>query len=125
MVTKTANTGCKISQGKGKNSPRKRALAQSADATLRLGLATWDVCTYPEGKDNFPVGGISWYEAAAYAKFVGKSLPSILHVNRAAYRWLAARIIERSNFCGSGPVLGARKQGVSFYGSYDMGGNVR
>ncbi len=31
-----------------------------------------------------PSTGISWYEAAAYAEFAGKSLPTIYHWNRAA-----------------------------------------
>ena len=33
---------------------------------------------------EYPVGGVSWYEAAAYAKFAGKSLPTVYHWVRAA-----------------------------------------
>jgi serine/threonine protein kinase len=110
--------------------PEKRlswqeAMTQFVDATGRPGPATWEVGTYPEGKDNYPVDGISWYEAAAYAEFVGKSLPSIFHWNRAADTWHAASIIERSNFSGNGPLPVGSKHGVSFYGTFDMAGNVR
>jgi len=103
----------------------KEAVALFVDATGRPGPATWEVGTYPEGRDNYPVGGISWYEAAAYAEFVGKSLPSIFHWNRAAYLWNAASIIARSNFSGIGPVPVGSEQGVSFFGTFDMAGNVR
>ena len=37
-----------------------------------------------DGQADFPVGGVSWYEAAAYAAFAGKSLPTIYHWYRAA-----------------------------------------
>ena len=37
----------------------------------------WQLGTYAEGAGDLPVGGVSWYEAAAYAEFLGKSLPSV------------------------------------------------
>ena len=58
-------------------------MAHFRDATGRPGPATWDLGSYPDGQDEHPVAGVSWYEAAAYAKFAGKSLPTIYH-------WLAA-----------------------------------
>ena len=39
---------------------------------------------YPKGLEKHPVAGVSWYEAAAYAEFAGKSLPTIYHWSRAA-----------------------------------------
>jgi serine/threonine protein kinase/formylglycine-generating enzyme required for sulfatase activity/dienelactone hydrolase len=103
----------------------EEAIAQFVDATGRPGPSNWEVGAYPEGKDNYPAGGISWYEAAAFAEFVGKSLPSIFHWNRAAYTWYAPSIISQSNFSGNGPVSVGSKQSLSFYGTYDMEGNVR
>ena len=43
------------------------------------GPATWELGSYPEGKADYPVGGVSWYEAAAYAEYAGKSLPTVHH----------------------------------------------
>ena len=34
-----------------------------------------------------PVGGVSWYEAAAYARFAGKSLPTL-------HEWWGAAIFS-------------------------------
>ena len=47
------------------------------DLTGRPGPAGWQLGTFPEGAQNLPVAGVSWYEAAAYANFVGKSLPTV------------------------------------------------
>jgi eukaryotic-like serine/threonine-protein kinase len=41
------------------------AMAEFEDTTGRRGPSTWELGTYPEGKDDYPVGGVSWYEAAA------------------------------------------------------------
>jgi dienelactone hydrolase len=109
----------------GKKLSWEKAMAHFVDATGRQGPATWELGTYPQGRDNDPVGGVSWYEAAAYAEFVGKSLPSIFHWYRAANTWHAASIIPQSNFSDEGPVPVGSKQGISAYGTYDMAGNVR
>ena len=67
------------------------------------GPATWVHGSYPDGQDEFPVSGVSWYEAAAFAKFAGKSLPTIYHWNGASGRLtLAEEIIPRSNLEGPG-----------------------
>ena len=54
------------------------------DSTGRPGPATWEVGNFAAGKADYPVGGVSWYEAAAYASFRGKSLPTVYHWVRAA-----------------------------------------
>ncbi|MGI9044507.1 MAG: SUMF1/EgtB/PvdO family nonheme iron enzyme [Gemmatimonadaceae bacterium] len=73
------------------------------DRTGRAGPAGWEGGDFPTGQDQIPVGGVSWYEAAAYAKFTGKSLPSMYHWNRAATRAMGALIIPGSNYGGRGP----------------------
>ena len=59
-------------------------MARFRDATGRAGPATWELGSYPEGQADYPVGGISWFEAAAYAEFAGKSLPTLYHWYRAS-----------------------------------------
>jgi cephalosporin-C deacetylase-like acetyl esterase/predicted Ser/Thr protein kinase len=109
----------------GKTISWEQALAEFKDRTGRPGPATWEMSNYPEGRGDHPVGGISWYEAAAYAQFVGKSLPTIYHWDRAADTPQSSYIIPLSNFSNldSEPVGGS--QGVSSYGVHDMAGNVR
>jgi formylglycine-generating enzyme required for sulfatase activity len=62
----------------------EEAMAEFKDKTGRPGPATWEMSDYPEGQDNYPATGISWYEAAAYAEFAEKSLPTAYHWDRAA-----------------------------------------
>ena len=59
--------------------PFAEAIARFRDATGRVGPATWEIGSYPEGHADYPVAGISWFEAAAYAEFAGKSLPTLYH----------------------------------------------
>ncbi len=65
----------------------KEAMAELRDRTGRPGPSTWELGDYPEGQTDYPVTGVSWYEAAAYAEFVGKSLPTIYHWRKAAGTW--------------------------------------
>ncbi len=60
--------------------------------------------SYPEGAANLPVAGVSWFEAAAYAEFMGKELPTVYHWQQAAfYIPISSDVISLSNFAGKGP----------------------
>jgi formylglycine-generating enzyme required for sulfatase activity len=48
-------------------------MALFVDKTDRPAPSTWDLGNYPVGQDDYPVDGVSWYEAAAYAEFVGRA----------------------------------------------------
>lgn len=94
------------------------------DKTGRPGPATWVEGEYPRGQDNYPVTGVSWFEAAAYAEFAGKSLPTIYHWTAAASQEGAASILPASNFGGVGPAAIGTYQGMTWTGAFDMAGNV-
>jgi len=101
------------------------ALTQLRDATGRPGPSTWELGAYPEGQDRMPVRGISWYEAAAYARFAGKMLPTVHHWRRAAPLGIYSDILELSNFSNKGPAPVGTYKGLGEYGTYDMAGNVK
>jgi dienelactone hydrolase/predicted Ser/Thr protein kinase len=107
----------------------EEAMAEFRDSTGQPGPATWELGSYPAGQEDLPVAGVSWYEAEAYAEFVGKSLPSIYHWNRAAWTNAGFRdispVIRLSNFGGAGPSRGGRNPGLNPYGTYDLAGNVK
>ena len=101
------------------------AVARFTDKTGRYGPATWEVGNYPEGEDDYPVTGVSWYEAAAYAEFRGKSLPTIYHWNLAALIWASSEIIPLSNLNGKRTVPVGSQHAMNRFGTNDLAGNVR
>jgi dienelactone hydrolase len=101
------------------------AMARFRDKTGRPGPATWEVGDYPAGQGDFPVTGVSWYEAAAYARFAGKSLPTIFHWSRAAETRDASWIVPASNFKGTGLLPAGTSGGLGPFGTLDMAGNAR
>jgi formylglycine-generating enzyme required for sulfatase activity/cephalosporin-C deacetylase-like acetyl esterase len=106
----------------------EEGMAAFRDTTGRPGPATWELSTYADGRDEFPVDGVSWFEAAAYADFAGKALPTVFHWFRASDAGLFvlfSDIIESSNFAGQGAAAAGRHDGMSPYGNYDMAGNVK
>jgi formylglycine-generating enzyme required for sulfatase activity/dienelactone hydrolase len=101
------------------------AMTRFTDRSGRPGPATWEAGDFPAGQAQYPVAGVSWYEAAAYAKFAGKSLPTMFHWVRAARTTASAFIVPYSNFDGHGPAPVGTYQGFGPYGTLDMAGNVR
>lgn len=108
----------------GRESGWEQAMARFRDKTGRPGPATWELGRYPEGLGNYPVGGVSWYEAAAYAEFAGKSLPTIFHWARAAFG-SATDITALSRFGGEGTAPVGGSNAISSWGVDDLAGNVR
>jgi formylglycine-generating enzyme required for sulfatase activity/dienelactone hydrolase len=109
----------------GRTLPWDEAMRELRDATGRPGPATWQLGTYPDGQEDFPVGGVSWYEAAAYADFAGRSLPTVYHWYRAAQGvGNFSEILQLSNFGGQGPARRGQYLGLAPFGTYDMAGNV-
>jgi predicted Ser/Thr protein kinase len=110
----------------GKQLTWDEAMALFCDPIGRPGPATWEFGTYPEGKEDFPVSGISWYEAAAYAEFSGKSLPTVYHwYHTSGINSQFGDIVRFSNFSTKGPERVGSYRGLGPFGTYDMAGNIK
>tara|TARA_Y100001970_G_scaffold179646_1_gene218718 strand:+ start:488 stop:2749 length:2262 start_codon:yes stop_codon:yes gene_type:complete len=109
----------------GKTIDWEAAMELFVDKSGLSGPSTWSNGTYQSNQENYPVTGVSWYEARAYAKWVGKTLPTIYHWYKAAMFWGESTVISpRSNFSGMPSEVG-KYNVLSSYGCYDMAGNAR
>jgi dienelactone hydrolase len=103
----------------------ENAMALFKDATGRPGPEAWELSAHTVDRADLPVTGVSWYEAAAYAEFAGKSLPTIHHWVHAASIGASAHIIPLSNFSNKGLAPVGSHDGLGYVGTYDMAGNAR
>jgi dienelactone hydrolase len=102
------------------------AMSEFRDATGRPGPSTWELGLHPEGQDDYPVHGVSWYEAVAYARFAGRQLPTVHHWRHASgSAGYFSNVLEFSNFSGKGPARVGTYQGIGPYGTFDMAGNAK
>ena len=107
------------------------ARARFVDRTGRAAPAEWELATYPDGKAEFPVTGVSWYEAVAYARFRHLSLPTLHHWVRFALAPLengfivGPNVAAASRFLADGPVEAHTQLGLGPWGTYNTAGNVR
>jgi len=120
----------------GKELSWEEAMREFVDQTGLSGPSTWSAGTFPEGQGDHPVSGVSWYEAAAYAEYAEKNLPTSNHWNvaRGALTTMV-RAFQLGGFAviapftnigtGQGTVPVGSLQGLMPYGVYDMAGNVR
>ena len=103
----------------------EQAMNLFRDKTDRAGPSTWELGGYPSGQDDYPVSGVSWYEAAAYAEFAGMSLPTVYHWYGATPVGIFSDILQSSNFSAKGPASVGSYPGLGPFGTYDMAGNVK
>ncbi len=117
------------------------SVSRFTDRTGRPGPPDWDEGHFPQGKADHPVVGVCWYEAAAYARWVGKRLPTASEWQKAGgwpehlsggecnrYPWGDLFDPTRANLWASGlgrtvPV-DALPEGSTPNGIFQMCGNV-
>jgi serine/threonine protein kinase/formylglycine-generating enzyme required for sulfatase activity len=124
----------------GKNVAWEEAMRAFVDRTGLAGPRTWTNQTPPDGRADYPVTDISWYEADAYAASQGNRLASIYEWEKAARDGFTPQagvagmpwglfypgdpLTNRANF-GTGPMpTTSGAFGMSAYGAYNMAGNV-
>ncbi len=118
----------------------RAAMARFVDSTGLPGPRSWAGGVPPAGRENDPVTDITWYEAAAFAEWSGKLLPTIYQWERAgrypgtrgaatSFPWgfvaEGVDVTERANFLGKGTVpVDSMPFGMSTWGAQNMAGNV-
>jgi formylglycine-generating enzyme required for sulfatase activity len=113
-------------ESRGRTLSWDEAMAVFVDATGRPGPSTWELGRYRDGQDEWPVQGVSWYEAAAYAAYAGKSLPTIYHWYRASGAFgIFSDVLQFSNFGGRGAERVGASASIGPYGTHDLAGNVK
>ena len=119
------------------------AMLDFVDQTGHPGPRYWREGCYLKCQENRPVVGVNWHEAAAYAAWVGKRLPTdaewvkagcwpvnMSETNRSQRRYPWGDVMDRgrANLWNSGPErivdVGEYPEGVSVGGVYQLIGNV-
>jgi serine/threonine protein kinase/formylglycine-generating enzyme required for sulfatase activity len=118
----------------------QETMAVFHDRTSLPGPREWSNQNFPDGKADHPVTGITWYEAAAYAEFRGKKLPTVFQWEKAARngahqdaalkmpwgdQYPGDSFRYRANFENAGTVpVDSEEFGMSEFGAFNMAGNV-
>ena len=102
------------------------------DATKYPAPSHWKDGAYPAGEAEVAVTHVNWWEAAAYAEWAGKRLPTEAEWEKAArgtdgrkYPWGAEWENDRAvTGLDKAQPVGTKPKGASLYGALDMASNV-
>ncbi len=119
------------------------ALLDFVDQTGAPGPRYWYDSQYPAGEQRLPVVGVSWYEACAYSRWIGKQLPTDAEWTKAGawpvesapgriaqrrYPWGESFDVRRANLYGCGNHKPSAVEefpgGMSVGGIHQLIGNV-
>lgn len=103
----------------------EEAMALFTDRSGLAGPSTWVGGDYPDGEDDHPVAGVSWFETAAYARFTGEELPTVYHWRYAMSMTSLPWTSPASNLDSEGTVPVGSTNAMDWTGAYDLQGNVR
>ena len=95
------------------------------DTYGKSGPANWSYGNYPDGQGAFPVTGISWFEAMAYANFRGLSLPNVYQWANAATLSSASSFVPDSNFSKNQLIPVGSMNSKNRNELFDIAGNAR
>jgi len=117
-----------------------QAMPLFVDRTGLPGPRGWSNQQIPDGKAEHPVTDVTWYEAAAYAAFRGKHLPTAFQWEKAARDGInpggglsfmpwgvfypGDELDRRANFGTSTWPVASGEFGMSQFGALNMAGNV-
>jgi hypothetical protein len=101
------------------------AMSMFVDTTGQQGPSTWIGGAYPDGEAEYPVGGISWYEAVAFARYAKQDLPTVHHWRRAYAPAALSWEIRHSNVESDAAAPVGEYRGIGWVGTSDMLGNAR
>ncbi len=105
----------------------EKAMTRFTDATGQPGPPGWEMGEYPPGRGDYPVNGVSWYEAAAYAAYAGKQLPTAYHFARGLGMpgRIRQEVARLANMNAAEPRPVRDSVALDIFGTYDLCGNVR
>lgn len=114
----------------------EEAMKMFVDKSGLPGPSPWMGGDFPSDQGDYPVSGVSWYEASAYARYKEMALPTSMHWNVARGGMTPMiRVPQLGGFGIFAPFsnIGGKSttvrvgslDNITAYGAFDMAGNVR